>query len=159
MKKQNTPEEFHRMVKLAGINEIRVSRPNDILDLGKSHENEQKLIDELAKQVDGYDIYKDNHGLWEDILFYTYDEWLDTESDFPKLNVSITPEEWNTLHNEMSNNYAFNYFVRNFSVGDDEQTQHGNDIDKDTQYFKNIYGVDYNTARLMKKLIDDYLAL
>lgn len=164
MKKQIISEEFHRMVKLAGIQEMEIFKPSkypsELFNLDISYENEEKLIAALAKQVDGYDIYENNHGLWENVLLYTYDDWIDMyEPDEEDLaDVSITPEEWNTLHNKMSNNFNFNYFVRNFSVGDGEQTRHEDDINKDIEYFRDTYDVDYDTARLMKKIVDDYLA-
>jgi hypothetical protein len=85
---------------------------------------------------------------------YDYDEAVNNkfiEAD------EISKEEFNNLHNELNDNYNFNYFVRNWTVLDDEESRHEEDMNKDLEYFKTLYDVDDKTADIMKKLIDTFL--
>ena len=127
----------------------------------KLNENEEtdwallrKYVEELSKNVVRPDLYKSNFNVWEIAIFYDYDEAVNNkfiEAD------EISKEEFNNLHNELNDNYNFNYFVRNWTVLDDEESRHEEDMNKDLEYFKTLYDVDDKTADIMKKLIDTFL--
>jgi hypothetical protein len=127
----------------------------------KLNENEKtdwallrKYVEELSKNVVRPDLYKSNFNVWEIAIFYDYDEAVNNkfiEAD------EISKEEFNNLHNELNDNYNFNYFVRNWTVLDDEESRHEEDMNKDLEYFKTLYDVDDKTADIMKKLIDTFL--
>jgi hypothetical protein len=129
------------------------------LDIEDNYSNQDKLIDFLSKYVTKPDIYQTNHGYWEDMLFDTYDKWVNTyQPDKERIESAPDQKEWDSIHNEMQDNYNYNYFVRNFSVGDEEDTRHEGDIHQDIQYFINKYDVSNDIAMIMKKLVDEYLA-
>jgi hypothetical protein len=147
-------KETLRMQMLAGI--ITESQYK-----AKLNENEEtdwallrKYVEELSKNVVRPDLYKSNFNVWEIAIFYDYDEAVNNkfiEAD------EISKEEFNNLHNELNDNYNFNYFVRNWTVLDDEESRHEEDMNKDLEYFKTLYDVDDKTADIMKKLIDTFL--
>ena len=151
MKKQIISEEIKCMQKLAGIlNESVLNEMN--INLLK------KYVDVLSKQVIQPNTFKNNFQIWETALFYDYNEAV--KEEFIDTN-KISEEEFNKLHNELNSesNYPFNYFVRNWTVMDDEETRHEEDKNQDLDYFKTTYNVDDKTASIMKKIIDMFLDL
>lgn len=145
------------------LGEMRVNPPGigHLLNLDKSIENETKLVFYLSKYVDYPDLFDKDITLWETILWYDYDEALENieKDDLDEMGFDqYSKEEWNKIHDDLNDNYNFNFFVRNWMIGDDEQTRHINDINQDIQYFKDKYDVNITRAHIMKKLIDDYLA-
>jgi hypothetical protein len=144
MKKQFI-NEVKRMQQLAGI------------PLNESEINWALLnsyVNELSKQVVRPDLFKNNFIVWEDALFYNYDEAID--KGFIEGN-EISKEEFNELHNMLNNNFNFNYFVRNWTVLDDEESRHEDDKDKNIEHFKTTYNVDDKTADIMKKIVDTFI--
>jgi hypothetical protein len=136
-----------------------LTSPEDRAKDELNQKEEKSLLNSLNKYVDGYDIYKNNYNTWELALFYTYNEWLDAfkPRDFELEKVSLSPEEWDDLHNKLQGNYEFNYFVRNFTTKDFEETRHEDEIGKDIQHFINTYKVDIKIASIMKKLVDNHI--
>ena len=147
-------KEFLHMQKLAGI----ITEGEYKAKLNEQEGTDwvllRKYVAELSKQVVRPDLYKSNFNVWEMALFYDYDEAVNKE--FIKAD-EISKEEFNNLHNELNDNYNFNYFVRNWTVLDDEETRHEEDMNKDLEYFKTLYYVDDKAADIMKKLIDTFL--
>jgi hypothetical protein len=143
-----------RMQMLAGI--ITESQYKTKLNEGTDGALLDKYVEELSKNVVRPDLYKSNFNVWEMALFYDYDEAVN--NNFIKAD-EISKEEFNNLHNELNNddNYNFNYFVRNWTVLDDEESRHEEDMNKDLEYFKTLYNIDDKTADIMKKLIDTFL--
>ena len=141
-----------RMQMLAGI--ITESQYKAKLNEGTDWELLRKYVEELSKNVVRPDLYKSNFNVWEMALFYDYDEAVN--NNFIEAD-EISKEEFNNLHNELDDNYNFNYFVRNWTVLDDEETRHEEDMNKDLEYFKTLYDVDDKTADIMKKLVDTFL--
>jgi hypothetical protein len=146
------------------LNEIQVN-PTAVrhlinLDIGgDNYSNQNKLIDFLGQYVTRPDIYKNENGIWEGILFNTYDEWINNwKPDEEEIESAPDQEEWDSIHNEMQDKYNYNYFVRNFTIGDEEDTRHEDDIHKGIQHFMDIYNVPNHIAIVMKKLVDEYLA-
>jgi hypothetical protein len=140
------------------MNEIEIKHLID-LNIKDNYSNQEKLIDFLSKYVTKPNIYQTNHGHWENMLFDTYNDWVNTYQPNEKdIESAPNQEEWDSIHNEMQDNYDYNYFVRNFSVGDEEDTRHEDDIHQDIQYFMNKYDVSNDIAMIMKKLVDEYLA-
>jgi hypothetical protein len=140
------------------VNEMRVNDPGiaSLLKLDVSYENEGKLINYLAKFIDYPDLYNSDYEIWEWALFHSYDE-IDPNDIYYDDFKKYSKEEWNKIHDDLENNWGFNYFVRNFTIEDGEQYSHNNDIDQDVSYFRDRYDVNSNVARVMKKLVDDYL--
>ena len=92
-------------------------------------------------------------------MFNTYDEWINNwKPDEEEIESAPDQEEWDSIHNEMQDKYNYNYFVRNFTIGDEEDTRHEDDIHKGIQHFMDIYNVPNHIAIVMKKLVDEYLA-
>jgi hypothetical protein len=89
-------------------------------------ENINSPIEKLSKYVNEPDLYKNDFNAWEDALF----------------------------SGELEDDYGFNYFVRNWTVLDDEQSRHEDEIGKDVDYFKTTYHVNDEAANLMKQLVD-----
>ena len=141
-----------RMQMLAGI--ITESQQKAKLNEGTDWALLRKYVEELSKNVVRPDLYKSNFNVWEMALFYDYDEAVN--NNFIEAD-EISKEEFNNLHNELDDNYNFNYFVRNWTVLDDEETRHEEDMNKDLEYFKTLYDVDDKTADIMKKLVDTFL--
>jgi hypothetical protein len=141
-----------RMQMLAGI--ITESQYKAKLNEGTDWALLRKYVEELSKNVVRPDLYKSNFNVWEMALFYDYDEAVN--NNFIEAD-EISKEEFNNLHNELDDNYNFNYFVRNWTVLDDEETRHEEDMNKDLEYFKTLYDVDDKTADIMKKLVDTFL--
>ena len=160
-------KEFLHMQKLAGLiteSELKQklneneSEVGDLMDLDiiNNYSNQEKLVDYLGQYVTRPDIYKTNPEYWENMLFNTYDEWMDSYGSDEE--IESDQEEWDNIHNEMQDNYEYNYFVRNFAVGDDEDSRHEDDINQDIKYFINKYNIPNHVAMIMKKLVDEYLA-
>ena len=146
-------KEFLRMQMLAGI--ITESEYKAKLNETTDWESLNKSVKELSKQVIRPDLYENNFNIWEMALFYDYDEAVN--NDFIEAD-EISKEEFNDLHNKLDDNYNFNYFVRNWTVLDDEESRHEEDMNKDLEHFKNTYNVDDKTAKTMKNLVDTFLS-
>jgi hypothetical protein len=136
------------------LDEIKVN------DAGKLPNDLDGLLNILSNYVDGSEIYKNNFRDWEEALFSTYDDWVNIygPDDSRVAAVKLSPQEWDKLHDEIEHNYDFNYFVRNFRVGDEEETRHEDDIDQDLEYFQDKYNVNKYVALVMKKIVDEHLA-
>jgi hypothetical protein len=85
MKKQNIPKEFHRMIKLAGINEIKITQPNNRVDqivrkLGLDDSYLTSFLDvyKLSPEEFQYELL-DNDFLIHDLAYYIYKK---THPDF-----------------------------------------------------------------------------
>lgn len=138
MSKQIISEEFKRMQKLAGL--INEETDWNLL---------RKYVDELSNYVTRPDLYKNDFPTWEKALFN--DDYNDEENE-----IEIPEDEYNNLRDELNNNFNFNYFVRNWTVLDDEQSRHEDEINKDIEYFKTEYNVDDKIANIMKKIVDNF---
>lgn len=133
--------------------------PKYVAKSNNTRNEEALLLFSLSKYVEGYNTYKRDYNTWELALFYTYNEWLDAfkPRDFELEKVSLSPEEWDDLHNKLQDNYKFNYFVRNFTTKDEEEQRYEDEIGKDPQYFIDTYKVNAKVASIMKELIDNYI--
>jgi len=145
-----------RMNQLAGlITEGQAKKMMKVLNENNTNLLE-KYVNILSKQVIQPNMFKNNFRIWEPALFYDYDEAV--KNKMIETN-KISKEEFNKLHNELNSesNYPFNYFVRNWTVMDDEETRHEEDKNQDLNYFKTTYNVDDKTASIMKKIVDTFL--
>lgn len=113
-------------------------------------ENRTPGLDELSKYVSRPDMYKSDFNVWEEALFYDYDKAMSNQF----VGINMPKEEFNKLHNELQNRYNFNYFVRNWTVLDDEESRHEDEKGKDVGYFKDKYMVNDKIANIMKKIVD-----
>lgn len=158
--------ELKQLIREEIFNEIKVNQPMDPktrdllrLDIKNNYRNQEKLIDFLGKYVTRSDIYESNFNHWENMLLYDYNFWINAyEPDQEEIESAPNQEEWNHIHDEIENKYEYNYFVRNFSVGDEEDTRHEDDINQNIEYFIDKYNVPEFIAKIMKKLVDEYLA-
>ena len=123
LKEARMSKEFLRMQMLAGI--ITESEYKAKLNETTDWESLNKSVKELSKQVIRPDLYENNFNIWEMALFYDYDEAVN--NDFIEAD-EISKEEFNDLHNKLDDNYNFNYFVRNWTVLDDEESRHEEDM-------------------------------
>jgi hypothetical protein len=92
--------------------------------MSKDTLSDDDIVKKLSDHVTNSELYKSDFNEWENNLF---------DNDDAK---------------------PFDYFVRNWTVLDGEQSRHEDEANKDINYWMNEYSVNEEIANLMKQLVD-----
>lgn len=132
------------------IKELQINNPISYPKYDKI-EYEFKLADILAKlnfSPELYELYNNDITTFENIMFQIpYDKLYEPD---------ISEEEYNNLYKKFEDEIdtSLAYLIRNFTIGDDEQSRHNDEKGLDIKNFMERYDVNYENAYIINLLIN-----